>query len=328
MDFEDRTMGRIAFAQLMLALLCGCGNWAANSGQARRTPTESLTEARSGFVTNLVQRTSAGQRLPEPPPELFRIVQFDSELGKLGAYLTPDPMDGKKHPAIIWITGGDCSTIDEGVWQDAPISNDQTARQYREAGIVMMFPTLRGGNENPGVHEGFFGEIDDVISAAEYLSTQDYVDPERIYLGGHSSGATMALLAAECSEEFRAVFSFGPVNDLRKVPESFKILFMPFDTSDPRELELRTPALWLHSIKRPVFVFAGTVRDGALGEIQTMSRSTSNPEVHFFTVKGADHFNILAPLNRLVAQKILDDSGSECSIAFTADELNKPFASP
>ena len=321
-------MGRIAFAPLMLALLSGCGNWAASPAQARRTPTESLTEARSGFDTNLVQKTSAGQQLPEPPPDLFQTVQFESELGKLGAYLTPDPMDGKKHPAIIWITGGDCSTIDEGVWQDSPPSNDQTARQYREAGIVMMYPTLRGGNKNPGVHEGFFGEIDDVISAAEFLSKQDYVDPERIYLGGHSSGGTMVLLAAECSAKFRAVFSFGPVNDLRKVPESFKTLFMPFDTSDSRELVLRTPGLWLHSIKQPVFVFAGTVRDGALGEIKEMDRSTSNPSVHFYIVKGADHFNILAPLNRLVAKKILQDNGAECNITFTPDELNRPFASP
>jgi hypothetical protein len=71
-------------------------------------------------------------------------VKYESPVGKLSAYLTPDPKDGKMHPAIIWITGGDCNTIDE-VWRDMPADNDQTASVYRKAGIVMMYPSLRGG---------------------------------------------------------------------------------------------------------------------------------------------------------------------------------------
>ena len=30
----------------------------------------------------------------------------------------PNPNDGKKHPAIVWITGGDCNSIDAGCWRD------------------------------------------------------------------------------------------------------------------------------------------------------------------------------------------------------------------
>ena len=40
-------------------------------------------------------------------------MQYDSPVGKLAAYLSPDPNDGKRHPAIIWITGGDRNTIGE-----------------------------------------------------------------------------------------------------------------------------------------------------------------------------------------------------------------------
>jgi predicted esterase len=75
---------------------------------------------------------------------------------------------------------------------------------------AMMFPSLRGGNDNPGVKEGFWSEVDDVLAATDYLAQQDFVDPQRIYLGGHSSGGTPVLLAAECSDRYRAVFSFGP----------------------------------------------------------------------------------------------------------------------
>ena len=68
---------------------------------------------------------------------------------------------------------------------------------YRRAGIVMMYPSLRGGNDNPGRREGFLGEVDDILAAAEYLARESYVDPGRIYLGGHSTGGTLAMLAAE-----------------------------------------------------------------------------------------------------------------------------------
>src|SRR5262249_45093697 len=189
-----------------------------------------LREEAKGFNAKLMRKGANGHPHPKPPPNLFRIFQFESAVGKLGAYLTLDPNDGKKHPAIVWITGGDCSTIDESLWQNSPVANDQTARQYRDARIVTMFPTQRGGNQNPGFHEGFFGEVDDIVSAAEFLATQDFVDPQRIYLGGHSSGATMVLLAAECSARFRAVFSIGPTHDIRAYPPQYNALFQPFDT--------------------------------------------------------------------------------------------------
>lgn len=275
----------------------------------------SLAEARQGFQTRLVRRESANEPVAQPPPRLFRVVQYEAPVGKLAAYLSPDPRDGKKHPAILWITGGDCNSIGD-VWTAAPASNDQTAAAYRQAGIVMMFPSLRGGNTNPGVREGFLGEVDDVLAAAAYLAQQEYVDPGRIYLGGHSTGGTLALLVAECSDRFRAVFSFGPVDEVAGYgPE-----FMPFDASNSREVELRSPGRWLASIKTPTFVFEGTVQ-GNLRSLDGMARSSTNPQVHFLPVRGADHFSLLAPTNRLIAEKILRDEGPTCNLAFTEEEM-------
>ena len=207
------------------------------------------------------------------------------------------------------------------MWAEAPASNDQTAAAYRKAGIVMMFPSMRGGNDNPGVKEGFLGEVDDVLAAADFLANQHYVDPGRIYLGGHSTGGTLVLLVAECSDRFRAVFSFGPVDDVgRYGPE-----YLPFDTSNPRELELRSPGRWLASIRAPTFVFEGTVQ-GNIDSLQAMARSSTNPKAHFLAVRRANHFDILAPTNRLIADKILRDNAPTCNLTFTAEELSQPFA--
>ena len=106
----------------------------------------------------------------------------------MAAYASPPPADGKRHPAIIWIFGGFDNSIGEIAWQKGPAANDQSAIVFREAGILMMYPSLRGGNRNPGFTESFYGEVDDVLAAADYLSKLDYVDTNRIYLGGHSTG--------------------------------------------------------------------------------------------------------------------------------------------
>jgi dipeptidyl aminopeptidase/acylaminoacyl peptidase len=301
-------MRLIRFDLLMVLLLAGCG---------QQAETVSLTEARQGFKTKLVRRESAKEPVAAPPAGVFRTVRYDSPAGKLAAYLTPDPKDGKKHPAIVWITGGDCNTIGE-VWEDAPPSNDQTAAAFRKAGIVMMFPSLRGGNENPGFKEGFFGEVDDVLAAADFLGKQEFVDPHRIYLGGHSTGGTLVLLVAECSDRFRAVFSFGPVDNVAGYPAEF----LPFDTASRREIELRSPIRWLHSIKSPVFVFEGTEK-GNLVSLRAMARTSKNPMVHFLEVSGKDHFGTLAPTNRLIAAKVLRDDGTATNLDFNEAELGK-----
>lgn len=279
---------------------------------------QTLAMARQGFKSKLTGH-KANEPVEEPPAKLVQTVQYSSPVGKLAAYLTPNPNDGKKHPAIIWITGGDCNSIGD-VWSPPERNNDQSARQYREAGVVMMFPSLRGGNENPGVQEGFLGEVDDVLAAADYLVKQDYVDPKRIYLGGHSTGGTLVLLVAESTNLFRAVFSFGPVDNVGGYPP----IYTPFNRGNPREIELRSPGRWLHCIACPTFVFEGA-REGNIDSLQQMADASRNPKAHFHSIPGETHFSILGPTNRLVAQKILGDAGPETNISFNEAELIKPF---
>jgi alpha/beta superfamily hydrolase len=285
-------------------------------------PGQTLDQARRGFKTRIVRRESAGQPVPRPPAGLFRIVRYDAPGGKLAAYLSRDPRDGQRHPAIIWITGGDCNTIDEGVWKEAPPLNDQSASAFRKAGIPMMYPSLRGGNDNPGFREGFFGEVDDVLAAADYLARQSFVDPQRIYLGGHSTGATLVLLVAASTDRFRAVFSFGPADDV----SGYEPQYLPFDTANPREIALRSPGRWLHSMRCPVFLFEGTEEPCNFSSLAKMARTSRNPLVHTCPVKGANHFSILFPVTKLIAGKILGDTGPKTTITFQESELNRLLA--
>lgn len=296
-----------------MAFLAACSGPVAASDQT-------LSQARAGHETRVAARVDTNDPVQVPPSRVFRVISYPAAPGPLAAYVTPPPGDGQRHPAIIWMTGGDTSTIGD-VWSPADPANDQSARAFREAGIVMMFPSLRGGNRNPGEHEGNYGEVQDVLAAAEWLAAQDHVDPQRIYLGGHSTGGTLALLTSESSDRFRAVFSFGPVGMIDNGYARY--LGVAFDNE--RELDLRSPGLWLDSITRPTFVFEGA-EQGNGGELQDMAAGSTNPAAHFFLIEGADHFSVLGPATGLIAHKILADTGAEPNLAFTQDELDRLFA--
>ena len=280
-----------------------------------------LKQAREGFVTKLIPQPREKTPVPAPPPNMFQLVHYDSPKGKLPAYLSLDPHDGKRHPVIIWIMGGEGHSIDEYLWKAPDMSNDQSVSAYRDSGVMIMHPSLRGGNDNPGEQEGFLGEVDDVIAAADFLAKQEYIDPDRIYLGGHSTGGTLVLLTAEMTAKFRAVFSFGPTDDISR----YGVDRQPFDVSNRKEIDLRSPGLWLNSIKSPVFVFEGTVDPSNIGSVEIMQKSSENPLIHFFSVEGATHFSILDPTNMLIAKKILADDGKIMNIEFNEDALNRPF---
>ncbi len=294
--------------------LCFAGLWAAvATARAQQPPgAATLAEARRGFTTHLVVKKTDGTPAPKPPAGILKLTKYPSPAGELAAYVGVAPANGKKRPAIVWITGGFGNDIDDIAWKPGPPDNDQSASAFREAGVVMMYPSLRGANGNPGQMESFYGEVDDVLAARDWLAKQPGVDPERIYLGGHSTGGTLVLLVAEAGGAFRGVFAFGPAYGVRNYgPEH---LF--YDLTNPKETDLRSPFRWLAGIAAPTFVFEGTKEPGNLIELQALEKRPHPDFVHFCPVEGVTHFGILRPLTRLIARKIVEDQ-----VAFTAEEI-------
>ncbi len=303
-------MKRAAFLLLFLTLIVGC----------KSAPEGPLSVARNGFVTVLTTTADGSDPTMPPTTSGLRLVSYTSHGNTLPAYLSTIPRNGVKSPAIIWITGGDCNTIDGGVWREASPDNDQTARAFRQAGVVTMYPSLRGGNANPGMKEGFYGETDDVAAAAQFLATQPGVDPQRIYLGGHSTGGTLALLTAECHpKQFRAVFSFGPVYDISGYGGE---IFPQLKNGGRKEIQLRSPGYWLSSLGSPTFVFEG-IDSANVESLREMEQDSRSMFTRFYVVPGKDHFSVLDPMTRLIAQKILRDTSPQVSIVFTRTEIDQ-----
>lgn len=278
-----------------------------------------LRDARDAFRTTVTVVDRKATAPPVPPRGVFELVEYTNPQGaRLPAYVTPDPKDGRKRAAIVWIVGGDVNSLGE-VWTPRPESNDQSARAYRDAGLVMMFAGLRGGNGRGGAKELFLGEVDDVLAAADYLARLPHVDASRIYLGGHSTGGTLALLVAETSARFRAVFAFGPASSAA----SYDAALLGVDLMKVSETErrLRTPYFWLEEIATPTFIIEGIAPGSNIDSFRGLCAKTRNPQVRCVGVTGKDHFSVLAPLNRAIATALAQGGPPHDGIARVSEAI-------
>ncbi|XLZ72942.1 prolyl oligopeptidase family serine peptidase [Massilia sp. SR12] len=299
------------FKQLILALPLACLMQLASHAVAQPAQESPLVQARQGITTKIIRQGEKFPAIPAPPAGVFERVQYKSPVGALAAYVTPKPDGNGKYPAIVWITGGDSNSLDE-MWTPKPRANDQSAAAYRKKGLVLMLPSLRGGNDNPGQRESFYGEVDDVIAAADYLASLPYVDPKRIYLGGHSTGGTLAMLVAASTSKFRGVFAFGPVASASYYGSNYNY----YDLKDMQEIRLRAPILWLGSVRSDMYVLEGA-DGGNVEDLRDMQRKNQNQAIRFREVEGKTHFSVLAPANEMIAEKIIAaaKSGGEVDIS-------------
>lgn len=304
----------VALAVLPTLSTAGCDN------NNQTSPPKTLAQARQGFQTHLLVHKKTPDPVPAPPAG-FELAHYAAPLGSFPAYvaLPVGAAPGAKSPAIVWIAGGFDNSLGDTPWAAATPDNDQSARAFPQAGILTLYPSLRGGNNNPGFLEGLGGEVDDALAAAKYLRTRPDVDPKRIYLGGHSTGGTLALLCAEMPNPFRAVFAFGPVDNVADYGRDN----LPFDVSDMRELAARGPILYLDTITTPTFVFEGTLSPN-VDPLRKMCANTSNPVVHFYELPGLDHFSELAPITPVIARQIAADTGPQPRFSFLS--ANPPIS--
>lgn len=298
------------FSFFVISLLGAC----ALNGQ------QSLAELKSKYNTKLQRQEKVDMPLPEPPDN-FQIIQYVAAVGELPALVSIPENRETKYPAIIWLVGGFSNSISDVPWSDYPASNDQSASTFWKNGVVTMYPALRGGNNAAGYVQSFYGEVADVIAAAEALRKLDYVDPNRIYLGGHSTGGTLALLVAESTDKFRAVFSLGPVAD----PLGYGQERVVYDGDDQNERYLRAPALWMQFIKTPTFVFEGESGNSEAIDLmeEIVKEEKLSTPIHFYVIKDHDHFNIIQPLSRMIVSAIQQDTdtGAGTNIQFTGEQV-------
>ena len=212
---------------------------------------DDYAQVRKQFRTTLTRTGPSHQtELMPQPPDWVEQVEYPSNGLQLKAWISGHQKPGAKVPAVLFLHGG--FGFGAADWD--------MAAPYWAAGFVLMVPMLRGENGLPGTFTFFYDEVDDVLAAADYLSRQPAVDPNRIYLAGHSAGATLVLLTVEASGRFRAAASFDGSPDQQLLyngsaskPGAHQEIV--FDVKNLRELQVRSPLAYAASLKSPVRLY-------------------------------------------------------------------------
>jgi dipeptidyl aminopeptidase/acylaminoacyl peptidase len=199
----------------------------------------------------------------------FRKITYRSRTGDMDvpAYLF-QPLTARgdaAHAAMVWVHGGV-----HGSWD---ITMFPFVREAVERGYVVICPEYRGSTGyGPEHHNAIdYGgyEIDDVMSAVDYLKTLPHVDPERLGIMGWSHGGYIALFAVFRDETpFKAAAAMVPVTNLvfrlsykgpayqRLFATQRRIGGLPFEK---REVYIeRSPVYHVDKLRTPLLVHVAT----------------------------------------------------------------------
>jgi len=199
----------------------------------------------------------------------FRKVTYRSSVGDMDipAYLfQPLNKRGPRgHAAMVWVHGG--------VHSDWAITMWPFVREAVERGFVVICPEYRGSTGYGEKHymEIDYGgyEIDDVMSAVDYLKTLPHVDQDRLGIMGWSHGGYITLFSVfRDKTPFKAAAAIVPVTNLihrlsfsgpsyqRSFATQKRIGGLPFEKRD--EYIRRSPLFHVDKLQTPLLVHVAT----------------------------------------------------------------------
>ncbi len=115
----------------------------------------------------------------------------------------------RRYPAILWLHGGQESQYDYGF--------NFRVQLFAANGYVVVMPNVRGsggrGLEFALALNKAYGtkDVEDVIVATDYVIEQGYVDPDRLGVGGWSSGGTLTNVVIAKTDRFAGAISGASV---------------------------------------------------------------------------------------------------------------------
>ncbi|MGQ0538707.1 MAG: alpha/beta hydrolase family protein [Gemmatimonadaceae bacterium] len=169
------------------------------------------------------------------------------------------------HAAMIWVHGG--------VHGDWGLSMFPFVREAVQRGFVIIAPDYRGSTGYGAEHYNAIDyggkEVDDVVSAVEYLKTLPHVDPDRLGIMGWSHGGFITAHALFREQHpFQGGAAIVPVTNLvfrlsykgpsytRSFSTQAGILGMPFERRD--EYIKRSPLYHVEKLNVPILVHVST----------------------------------------------------------------------
>jgi dipeptidyl aminopeptidase/acylaminoacyl peptidase len=223
------------------------------------------------FQRDINQKAEIDRRYTEASRGVmdFRKVTYRSSVGDLDipAYLF-QPIVSRAahgHAAMVWVHGGV-----HGNWS---VNMFPFVREAVERGYVVICPEYRGSTGYGERHHNAIDyggyEVDDVMSAVEYLKSLPHVDPTRLGIMGWSHGGYITLFSVfRDATPFKAAAAMVPVTNLvfrlsfkgPRYQNSFstqeRIQGLPFEKPDV--YIARSPLYHVDKLRVPLLVHVAT----------------------------------------------------------------------
>ena len=276
-------------------------------------------EARQGIQPASVARPW-GDPSPAPPPprSVFRRIRYDAPLGRNVAYVTPDPKDGARHPAVLWAHGG-FGGIDSWFWEPAshqqrPVGGRVSARRGSCSWCPRGAPrTTTPGNSNSSSEKS--------TTCSPRATTWP-----RLPTSTQTESTLRVTARAEpspCWRPHRPMRS-GPPSASAGAPSMVDVRYGedPYGLDDREQVALRSAILFTPAIQQPTFYFEGAEQGDYLDDARAMQSIAEARDIPFrmWAVDGHDHFTILAPLTTGIAATIVADTDGSRPFELSDDE--------
>lgn len=274
----------------------------------------------SAFVADSPDTLAAAQPLTPPPqPALAQTVGNGVLTGstsyqngiipggstQLQVYMPPGQHAPRSLGCVLVAPAG--TNLLVGSMLDDPDYHDE-ALPYAEAGYVTIKYSIDGGvpdletatdSEMAAAYEQFRKARYGVINtqrAIDFALTYPEIDPQRIYVAGHSSAGTLALLAAEHEPRIQGCIAYAPCSDVDSFHSDLHsnlalrfllpdLIFVSHDSS---------PLTYAERLKCPLFLFHAQ-DDSVVGIAVTQKFAqqvrTHNSNVELYEVPFGEHYD-------------------------------------
>ena len=219
-----------------------------------------------------------------------RVTIPGDDIAMAGILYGPDD-PGKSDPAVVvlhgWLEPGE---------NGADIVSIVAWHLARE-GYVALALSMRGWPGTGGEDDCGGSQPFDVVKAAQWLSRQPGVNPDRIGLLGFSQGGQVALLAAGLTPKVKAVVAFFPVTDLDRWAQTtgapgIKDAYVPEVCDKGLGLNAKSPIYAACAINAPTLLIHGE-QDTRVPMDQSLEMAKAmldcGKKVQLQLVKGGEH---------------------------------------
>ena len=210
-------------------------------------PVDLVLVIQDGAVAGLQTGAYSGGKEEKTESDLFDSVELNlpvPALGELPGILTMPKGDGP-FPAVVLIQGSGASDKDEAVMGLRPFRDiaeglaEQGIAVYRFDKRTYVYGTAMADNRRITLMDE---SIDDAVNAVQLLAKQEKIDPERIFVLGHSLGGNaIPAIARELKKQpadsrgfIMMAASPRPLEELAREQNEFLYSLMPEETEEQK----------------------------------------------------------------------------------------------